>query len=175
MIKKTITYVHPDTKKPITEDLYFHFTEMEMLRIQAKYNGRLEERIDAIGAGTATQLEILEVFEDFAAKGYGERTADGRFVKNQQITDAFMASEPYSKLVIGFFKGEEGAREASEFLNSLMPDELIARAKARQEAEEAAAKAQDSDQVSPERMAQLQERLSRPVQEGEVRGEGIGG
>jgi len=131
MIKRTIKYVDPYTNEVTEEDFYFHFTEMEILRLNTDHKD-LKGELARVAAGNATNKEIINLFEEFVSKSYGERTPEGRFVKSRDITDAFLVSEPYSTLVVSWFQGEQGGKEAAEFLNSLMPADLVARAEARE-------------------------------------------
>lgn len=158
MIKRTIKYVDPTTNLEVEEDFYFHFTEMELVRLNNDHKD-LRSELERVTTGTATNKEITNLFEEFVSKSYGERTPEGRFVKSKEITDAFLVSEPYSKLVVSWFNGSAGAGDAADFLNSLMPADLVARAEAR-EAEDAA---RTSDQPSAERIAELKARTAPPV------------
>lgn len=160
MLKQAITYTDPWTKEEVTEDFYFHFTEAELARL-SQSDGGLRNRITRISNGDATNREILAMFELIISKAYGERTDTGRFVKNQEITDAFLSSEPYSALILSFFGGESEARKGAEFLNSLMPETLLERV---QEQEK-----KDRDKPSAERTEALKARLrSAPADEADA-------
>ncbi len=156
MITRKIKYVDPITKEEVEEDFYFHFTEMELLRLNNAHKN-LQLEMERVNKGLATNKEITDLFEEFVSKSYGERTAEGRFVKSKEITEAFLVSEPYSKLVVSWFQGETGADDAAQFLNSLMPPELVARAEAR------AAADKTSDQPSAERIEELKARGAQVV------------
>jgi hypothetical protein len=160
MIKRTITYKDPWTSESTTADFYFHFTEAELMRLNNAHKD-LRGEIARISNGDASNAEIILLFEEFISKSYGERTKEGRFVKSQEITDAFLVSEPYSALIVSFFDGPEGGRDGGDFLSSLMPADLVAKAEARQAEEDK----KDSDQPSEERIAELKERLRRPASE----------
>lgn len=116
MVKKTITYTDFDGEKR-TEDFFFNLTKAEMLKYDAMY----EER-----GGTLKYLtwlvdnkktsELIAAFENLILRAYGERMPNGKFVKNQEIRDAFEASEAYSELFLEITSSEEAA---SNFINSL--------------------------------------------------------
>lgn len=149
MIKRTITFVDPFDNETKTEDFYFHFTEMELLRLKNDHKD-LQGEIAQVSNGTATQQQIIALFEEFVSKSFGERTPEGRFVKSKEITDAFLVSEPYSTLVTGWF-AEEGGGDAAAFMNGLMPKNLQERAEAREK---------EQDQPSAERVEELKKRVA---------------
>lgn len=126
MLKQEITYVDPWSKEEITEDFYFHFTEAELARMSTARSS-LRDEITRISNGDATNREILAMFEMIISKAYGERSDQGRFVKNQEITDSFLSSEPYSALILSFFGSAEAAKKGADFMNGLMPESLLAR------------------------------------------------
>lgn len=140
MLKKDITYNDLWTGQKKTEPFFFHFTEMELVRLQAEHDGKLKDEIEFISSGQATNKVILRFFEEFVSKSYGERVGD-RFIKNQDVVDSFLASPPYSALMISFF---EESSDAAAFLNGLMPPELVARAEERR-AEQASSEEIPSD------------------------------
>lgn len=158
MLKQAITYVDPWTNLKVTNDFYFHFTEAELLRLINTHKGDLTSDMQLVSSGNATPKQILAIFEEFISKSYGERTDDGRFVKNQDTVDAFLVSEPYSSLIFSFFNEDDGGTKASDFLNGLMPPDLVARVNANQ------AVKSPSDKPSEERVAELRAKLSAPVE-----------
>lgn len=135
MIKKNLTFPDAFTGEQRNEDFWFHYTEMELIRLQAEYKGELKAQIEYISSGQAPQRLILAFLENLVSKAYGERTDAGKFVKSDEIRNAFMASDAYSNMMVAFFE-EEGGKAAAEFLNALMPPVIVERAKQRQQFEE---------------------------------------
>lgn len=154
MLKESITYVDPWSSEEITEDFYFHFTEAELARL-SQARSSLRDEITRISNGDATNREILAMFEMIISKAYGERSDNGRFVKNQEITDAFLSSEPYSVLIMSFFGSKEAAEKGARFMNGLMPASLLDRVKEQEK---------DRDKPSADRTEELRQRLSRPAE-----------
>ena len=62
---------------------------------------------------------IIETFKDIILRAYGEKSPDGRrFIKNQEVRDAFAQTEAYSNL---FMELATDAKAASEFVNGIVP------------------------------------------------------
>ena len=65
---------------------------------------------------------IVGIFKDLILKAYGEKSVDGRrFIKNDEIRQAFAQTEAYSKL---FMELATNADEAVKFVNGLIPASL---------------------------------------------------
>ena len=103
MLKKTITY--PDYNGGSrTEDFYFNLTQAEV-----------------------TEMEIA-TFKDIILRAYGEKSPDGkRFVKSQELRDAFSQTEAYSIL---FMELATNADAAAAFINGIVPAQTEKRAAA---------------------------------------------
>jgi len=66
---------------------------------------------------------IIEVFKDLILKSYGEKSPDGkRFVKNQELRDAFSQTEAYSELFLELATNPEAA---AAFVNGIVPSSPI--------------------------------------------------
>lgn len=159
MLKKDITFTDPWTNEKTTRAFWFHMTEAELLRLINTHKGDLVVEMQRVSDGQAEPKEIIALFEEFISKSYGERTDDGRFLKNKDIVDSFLVSEPYSALIMSFFT-EEGGADAAAFLNGLMPADLVAKVNAQNE------KTTPSDQPSAERTAELRARLTAGAVDG---------
>ena len=97
MLKKTITYTdyNGTTRK---EDFYFNLTQAEVTELEVSVEGGLVEMINRIVAAQNGKV-IIETFKDIILRAYGEKSPDGRrFIKNQEVRDAFAQTEAYSKL-----------------------------------------------------------------------------
>ena len=117
MFAKEITYTDFDGEKR-TEKFHFNLTQAECIELEALGKGGLEGYIRRI-ISSDDQVEILNIIKKVILLAYGEKTADGkRFYKNQQMKDAFAASEAYSAL---FMELLSGADKASEFMREIAP------------------------------------------------------
>lgn len=128
MLKKTLTYENLDGKK-ITEDFYFNMTKAELIKLNLKEGEGFQEyltRIVESGDGAA----IVENFEKIVRLSYGVKTADGKFKKDPDDFDAFMATEAYSDF---FLELVTDAKASSEFIKAVMPDNLVEEVQAAQQ------------------------------------------
>ena len=65
---------------------------------------------------------IIKIFKDLVLKAYGEKSPDGkRFIKSDEIRDAFSQTEAYSNL---FMELATDAEAASKFFNGIIPDNV---------------------------------------------------
>lgn len=120
MIKKTITYVDYDNNKR-TEDFYFNLTRAEVAEMEVSAEGGLVKTLEKIVAAKDGK-RIVEIFKDLVLRAYGEKSLDGkRFVKNQELRDAFSQTEAYSEL---FMELAENADAAAAFVNGIIPTTL---------------------------------------------------
>lgn len=117
MFAKEIPYTDFEGEKR-TEKFYFNLTQAECIELEALGKGGLEGYIRRI-ISSDDQVEILNIIKKVILLAYGEKTADGkRFYKNQQMKDAFAASEAYSTL---FMELLSDADKASEFMREIAP------------------------------------------------------
>lgn len=113
MIKKTITYDNYDGES-ITEDFYFNLNKAELLEWECSYSGGMTKMIEKISA-TKDSTKIIPLFKELILKSYGEKSLDGkRFVKNQELTDAFTQTEAYSNLFMELATNVDAAIEFIE-------------------------------------------------------------
>lgn len=109
MLKKEITFVDFDGNKQ-TETHYFNLTKAEMIEFDASYPGGAFQRLSMmVKEPTKYMGEIVAAFKDLIMRSYGERTLDGKFIKSQQMREAFGASEAYSELFMEITANEEAA------------------------------------------------------------------
>ena len=124
MLKKTIAYTdyNGTTRK---EDFYFNLTQAEVTELEVSVEGGLVEMINRIVAA--------QNGKDIILRAYGEKSPDGRrFIKNQEVRDAFAQTEAYSNL---FMELATDAKAASEFVNGIVPPKTEKAAPADQSAE----------------------------------------
>ena len=120
MLKKTITYTdYNDNER--TEDFYFNFSKAELTEMELSTVGGLTELIEKI-VNTQDGPKLVKIFKDLVLNAYGEKSADGkRFVKTEEIRNAFAQTEAYSEL---FMELATDANAASAFINGIMPKGL---------------------------------------------------
>ena len=65
---------------------------------------------------------IIKIFKDLVLRAYGEKSADGkRFIKNDELREAFSQTEAYSEL---FMQLATDADEAAKFINGIVPSDI---------------------------------------------------
>lgn len=117
MLKKTITYTDYDNNVR-TEDFYFNLTKAELTEMELSTTGGMEKMLKNIVAAQDTAA-IVDVFKALILKAYGEKSADGRrFVKSQELSEAFSQTEAYSEL---FMELATDSDKATEFVNAIVP------------------------------------------------------
>ena len=122
MLKLSRTYIDFNNMSR-TEDFYFNLTEAEVTEMELSVDGGLVEMINRITAAKDGK-QIIALFKDIVLRAYGEKSADGRrFVKNQEIRDAFAQTQAYSDL---FMELATDAKKAAEFVNGIGPTKKTA-------------------------------------------------
>lgn len=120
MIKKTIEYVdyNGENRK---EEFYFNLSKAEVMELEMSKNGGLSEYIQRI-VKSSDNAAIMSLFKEIICKAYGEKSLDGkRFIKNKELTDAFVQTEAYSEL---FMELATNADEAAAFINGIIPKNM---------------------------------------------------
>jgi hypothetical protein len=116
MLKRAIKYIDFDGK-PREDILYFNLTEPEVVRLDVKFPGGLEEYINNLDEEVNPQ-DILSLFEEVIRASYGEKSDDGRyFVKDPGAVNLFYQSAAYSALFVDLIKD---ADKAASFFNGLL-------------------------------------------------------
>ena len=120
MVKKTIAYTdYNGTERK--EDFYFNLSKAELMEMEMSISGGLTEMINKVVAAQDAPT-IIKVFKDLILKSYGEKSADGkRFVKNDEIREAFSQTEAYSEL---FMELATNPDEAAKFIAGIMPADI---------------------------------------------------
>ena len=122
MLKKTIKYTDYDGNER-EEDFYFNLSKAEITEMELSKEGGMSEYIKKISA-TQNGPELIKLFKEIIIKSYGEKSLDGkRFIKNQELTEAFIQTEAYSEL---FVELASNADEAVKFINGIMPKNMNA-------------------------------------------------
>lgn len=121
MLKKNIKYVDYDGNER-AEDFYFNLNKAEVIELQLGTVGGLTKTLEKI-VQEKDSSRIIEYFKTLILKAYGEKSADGRrFVKSQELRDAFEQTEAYSEL---FMELASNAKMAAEFVNGVLPKEAV--------------------------------------------------
>lgn len=117
MLKKTITYTDYNGIER-TEDFYFNLNKAEILEMELSTEGGLQQTIEKIIA--AQDMPALsKYFKDIILMSYGEKSPDGkRFIKNQEIRDAFAQTEAFSELYVELATDDVAA---ADFINGVIP------------------------------------------------------
>ena len=120
MLKKTITYIdYNDVER--TEDFYFNLTKAEITEMEMSTTGGLSEKIQNI-VQAQDIAEIIKIFKELVLKAYGVKSPDGkRFIKKEELTEAFSQTEAYSQL---FMELATDADAAAKFINGITPKDI---------------------------------------------------
>ena len=122
MLKLTRTY-NDYNGVSRTEDFYFNLTQAEITEMELSVDGGLTEMINRIVAAKDGR-QIISLFKDLILRAYGEKSADGkRFIKTQELRDAFAQTEAYSDL---FMELATDANAAANFVNGIVPAQKAA-------------------------------------------------
>ena len=117
MLKLTRTY---DDYNGVsrTEDFYFNLTQAEITEMELSVDGGLVEMINRL-VSAQDGKQIIALFKDIILRAYGEKSPDGkRFIKNQELRDAFAQTQAYSDL---FMELATDSEAASKFVNGIIP------------------------------------------------------
>lgn len=117
MFKKTIKYTDYNGVER-SEDFYFNLSKAEIAEMELSVNGGLSELIKKI-TNTQDTKQLIALFKDLILRSYGEKSLDGkRFIKNEELREAFMQTEAYSEL---FMELASDADAATAFVNGITP------------------------------------------------------
>jgi len=118
MFSKTVKYKDFNGNQK-TQEFYFHITKMEFV---AMGFSNLEARVKRMMA-TNDQLELLNEFKAIIDMSAGMRSEDGeRFIKTPDAKNELLYSAAYDELL---FELCTDAKAASDFINKLVPDEMV--------------------------------------------------
>lgn len=120
MLKKTINYTDFNGVER-KEDFYFNLTKAEIMEMEMTTVGGFAEMIQKVVDAQDTP-SIVKIFKDIILKAYGEKSPDGkRFIKSEELSDAFAQTEAYSVL---FMELATNADEAAKFINGIVPADV---------------------------------------------------
>lgn len=117
MIKWPITYTDYNGEER-TEDFYFNLNKAEVMEMNLSANGAYGEYLQRI-VDQRDGKSIAEEFKRLIVKSYGEKSDDGkRFVKNDDLAEAFTQTEAYSELYIQLATDPDAA---TKFIEGVLP------------------------------------------------------
>ena len=117
MLKKTITYTDYDGLER-TEEFRFNLTKAELVDMELTTAGTFSETMKHIIAEKDI-IRIAKLFKELLLKSYGVKSDDGkRFIKSQELSEAFSQTEAYSDLYIELLSNPE---EAAKFFAEVAP------------------------------------------------------
>lgn len=126
MLKKTVKYLNPfDDTEYIEEDVYFNFTQAELVELEMSTDGSLTSLIEEVSK-TRDGKRIIEIFKKIVLLSYGKRDGNS-FLKSDLLRERFAASPAYSEV---FMELATDAGAASAFVNGILPKDLVARVQA---------------------------------------------
>lgn len=117
MLTKVVKYTDFDGNER-TQTCYFHMTKAEILEFNMNKPDGVIAYITRMMNANRNDV-VFATFKELILAAYGERTSDGRFVKNAQIRDAFACSEAYSEIFMEIVQNEEAM---AAFVNGLVPN-----------------------------------------------------
>lgn len=123
MLKKPITFTDWNGELKV-EEHWFNLTMAECLELQLSKTGGWSDRmIEYVENGNMD--ELVKVMKDVIKRAYGVRGPDESFLKSEEISAAFTTTEAYSAL---FMEVITDAEKSAEFVNGVMPADLVAKA-----------------------------------------------
>jgi hypothetical protein len=128
MYTKKLTY-QDFSGQERTETFRFNFTKAELIKMQFGQDKSLSDAMTEIIEANSIS-KIVGTFEDILLAAYGELSEDNRqFVKSPEIRERFKNSQAYSEIFMSFFTDGESSNAMAEFVNGVMPADLMAQAK----------------------------------------------
>lgn len=103
----------------------FNFDESELAEMALSDEGGMDEWIDQIINSSSLQ-EIVKIVKNIILRAYGERTEDGRFIKEDPVTGAPLSRKFKSSAVfpIVFMDVCFDAEKAAAFISGCVPDSM---------------------------------------------------
>jgi hypothetical protein len=122
MYKKVIKYTDfNDVERE--ETFYFNLSKVELTRMSFRHGGAFQDFLQNL-IDTKDATRMYEMFEELVQMSYGVKSDDGRrFIKNQEVLDAFVQTDAYSELLIELLNSADAA---SEFVTGIMPKDISA-------------------------------------------------
>lgn len=120
MLKKTITYNDYNGVER-KEDFYFNLSKAELMEMEIGTVGGFAEMIQNI-VDAKDAPSIIKIFKELVLKAYGQKSPDGkRFIKSEELSEAFSQTEAYSIL---FMELATDDKAAAAFVNGIVPADI---------------------------------------------------
>lgn len=120
MLKKTITYNDYNGIER-KEDFYFNLSKAELMEMEMGTVGGFAEMIQNI-VDAKDAPSIIKIFKELVLKAYGQKSPDGkRFIKSEELSEAFSQTEAYSIL---FMELATDDKAAAAFVNGIVPADI---------------------------------------------------
>lgn len=120
MLEKKITYTDYNGVER-TESFFFNLSKAELMEMQLSQNGGLDAMLYRI-IEAKDQPALIKTFKELILKSFGVKSDDGkRFIKSQELRDAFEQTEAYATL---FMELATDDKAASDFVNNVIPKDL---------------------------------------------------
>lgn len=120
MIKETISYEDIDGNSK-TMDAYFNLSMREMRQL---LKDGIQEKLDAVTSGKASTDTMFDLIDVLIKTSFGKRVesnGEARFVKDPELTEAFMNSDAYDSLLGKMMSDDQFA---TRFFSGLVPKAL---------------------------------------------------
>ena len=125
MLKKEITYVDYNGVER-KEAFYFNLTKAELMKQFGAGDGTVETLQKIVDAKDGRA--IMDNFDKLIRSAYGVKDADGiHFRKSEAISDAFASTPAYDILFMELIHDDKAA---ADFVNGILPADIVAEAKA---------------------------------------------
>ena len=124
MLGKEITYPDLDGN-PVTETFWFHLSKIELAEKDILTDGGYSAVLKSISETTKASV-VYPLLKEVILDSVGRRSEDGkRFEKNASVVNDFVESAAYETLIFELLKD---AKSASDFMNAIMPANLVKQA-----------------------------------------------
>ena len=131
MYAKTIQFTDYDGNER-EETFYFNLNKAEVIKWEGSTLGGLKNTMDKI-IQTKDQSRLIALFDDIICRSYGEKSPDGKyFRKSEEILENFKSTQAYSNLFTELASNDQAA---SEFVNGMLPADLLEEARKIEEEE----------------------------------------
>ena len=125
MYKKPIEYTDYNGVKRV-EDFYFDLNKAEITEMELSQEGGMSNLIKKI-TDAKDMPSLIKLFKDLILKAYGVKSDDGKyFIKDPELSKKFTFTPAYSILFMELATDES---KATEFINSIVPQEAVEAAK----------------------------------------------
>lgn len=129
MITKTVSYTDYNGKARI-EDFHFHLNKMELVELQAAYEGGWDAHLQRV-VNTNNNAEIFKTMKDFLLRAFGVKSEDGRrFMKVDEngnpLSRIFEESPAYEIILMELCLGPDAAKASADFINGVIPKDMSA-------------------------------------------------